>query len=177
MTGAEETEPVERDRLLSRLSALGLPTNVVAYPAHTTIEEGKRLRGDLPGTFTKNLLLRDKKGTLFFVTAHEDTDIDLKTLHGKVGGRGRLGFAVPEVMADKLHVSPGTATPLALVNDTDATVTLVVDRRLADDPQLNFHPMTHTESIGLSWAEFVIFADSCNHPPLVVDLTARGELQ
>jgi Ala-tRNA(Pro) deacylase len=63
----------------------------VPYPEHSSIEEGKRLRGDLPGTFTKNLLLRDKKGRLFFVTAFEDTDIDLKSLHTRIGARGGSG--------------------------------------------------------------------------------------
>ncbi len=30
------------------------------------------MRGQMPGTFTKNLLLKDKKGRLFIVVAHED---------------------------------------------------------------------------------------------------------
>ncbi len=68
MTEPEATAPAERDQLLPLLSSLDLPTAVAPYPAHTTTGERKRLRGDLPDTFTKNLLLRDKKGTLFFVT-------------------------------------------------------------------------------------------------------------
>jgi hypothetical protein len=32
---------------------LGIDAPVVPYPAHASIEEGKRLRGDLPGAFTK----------------------------------------------------------------------------------------------------------------------------
>lgn len=164
-------EAAERTRLLAHLTGIGLPVTIVDYPAHSTIDEGKRLRGDLPGTFTKNLLLRDKKGALFFVTAHEDTEIDLRTLHGRVGGRGRLGFAPAETMAALLRVVPGTATPLALINDTAGAVTLVVDEVLVGADQLNFHPMTHTESIGLSWPDFLVFARSCDHEPLVADLT------
>lgn len=83
----------ERDRLMAHLAKIGIDAPIVPYREHTSIEEGKRLRGDLPGTFTKNLLLRDKKGRLFFVTAFEDTDIDLKSLHTRIGARGRLGTA------------------------------------------------------------------------------------
>jgi Ala-tRNA(Pro) deacylase len=170
MTWDAGRERLERDRLLARLLDLGIDAPVVPYPAHASIEEGKRLRGDLPGAFTKNLLLKDKKGRLFFVTAFEDTDVDLKTLHTRIGAQGRLGFASPDAMAELLRVHPGTATPLGLMNDTENAVTLVVDEALLGAEQLNFHPMTHTESIGLTWPQFRAFVASCGREPLVVHL-------
>lgn len=163
-------ETAERAGLLNHLAGLGVDAPIVQYPAHSTVEEGKRLRGDLAGTFTKNLLLRDKKGTLFFVTAHEDSDIDLKTLHTRTDARGRLGFAPVDTMIELLHVTPGTATPLALHHDTAQTITLVVDRALEGAEQLNFHPMIHTESIGLTWADFTAFARETGHPPVITDM-------
>jgi Ala-tRNA(Pro) deacylase len=75
------------------------------------VEEGKVLRAQMTGTFTKNLLLRDKKSRLFLLSAHEDTVVDLKTLHTKIGAQGRLGFAAPEVVRTLLDVEPGTVTP------------------------------------------------------------------
>lgn len=84
-------ENIARTTLLTKLNDLGIDCNIVDYPEHTSIEDGKRLRGNLRGTFTKNLLLKDKKGRLFFVTAYEDTEIDLKTLHRRIGAQGRLG--------------------------------------------------------------------------------------
>jgi Ala-tRNA(Pro) deacylase len=171
MTAIDQTEAHERALLLDYLDMMGVDAPIVPYPAHTTVEEGKRLRGELGGTFTKNLLLKDKKGNLFFVTAHEDTEIDLKTLHTRIDARGRLGFASPDVMAERLHVVPGTATPLALVHDTDATITLVVDKRLEGAEQLNFHPMIHTESIGLTWDDFTRFAAETRHPPVIAAMS------
>ncbi len=160
----------ERDRLIAHLAGIGIDAPVVPYPEHSSIEEGKRLRGDLPGTFTKNLLLKDKKGRLFFVTAFEDTDVDLKSLHTRIGARGRLGFASRDLMAERLRVTPGAATPLGLINDTENTITLVVDDALAGAEQLNFHPMSHDESIGLSWSQFVAFLASCGQEPVVAPL-------
>jgi Ala-tRNA(Pro) deacylase len=84
-----------RERLLRRLDELGIAATMVPYPAHRTVEEGKALRGRMAGTFTKNLLLKDKKGRLFLVAAHEDRVIDLKTLHSRIGASGRVGFARP----------------------------------------------------------------------------------
>ena len=170
MTAESGAARGERDRLIAHLAGIGIDAPVVPYPAHSSIEEGKRLRGDLPGTFTKNLMLKDKKGRLFFVTAFEDTDVDLKGLHTKIGARGRLGFAPADLMFERLRVTPGTATPLGLLNDTENTITLVVDDALADAEQLNFHPMTHDESIGLSWPQFNAFLASCGREPVIVPL-------
>lgn len=165
----------ERQRLLDHLSRHGIEAPIVPYPAHDSIEDGKRLRGDLPGTFTKNLLLKDKKGRLFFVTAHEDTDIDLRTLHIKVHARGRLGFASTATMSERLHVSPGTATPLALFNDVDHDIVFVVDEHLRNAAQLNFHPMTHTESIGVTWPQLDTFCGSTGHDVMFVRLDTEPD--
>ena len=161
----------ERQHLLDHLATVGITAPIVDYPEHTSVEEGKKLRGTMTGTFTKNLLLKDKKGRLFFVTAYEDTDIDLKTLHTKIGAQGRLGFASPDVVLEHLHVGPGTLTPLALINDTEGRVTLVIDKELDGAEQVNFHPMTHTESIGLTWHNFTAFVTSTNRDAIIVDLT------
>ena len=160
-----------RQRLLDHLASLGIEAPIVDYPAHSTVEEGKALRAQMTGTFTKNLLLRDKKSRLFLLSAHEDTVVDLKTLHTKIGAQGRLGFAAPEVVRTLLDVEPGTVTPLALLNDTDGAVIFVIEEDLLDAEQVNFHPMIQPESIGLSPTELIKFLDSCNHSPLLVTLT------
>lgn len=158
-------------QLLDHLQSLGIDAVVVPYPAHTTVEEGKRLRGDMAGTFTKNLLLKDKKGRLFLVCAHEDSDIDLKTLHTRLGARGRLGFASSNTMESLLGVAPGTATPLAIRADTEQQITVVLEASLTGAELLNFHPMVHTESLSLTPTQLQAYLADCNHSPLVVDLT------
>ncbi|MEO6783064.1 MAG: prolyl-tRNA synthetase associated domain-containing protein, partial [Bradyrhizobium sp.] len=56
-----------RREMMEFLASIEINVNPVSYPAHSTVEEGRSLRGDMPGTFTKNLLLKDKKGRLFLV--------------------------------------------------------------------------------------------------------------
>ena len=120
-----------RARLFERLAELGIRVDIVPYPDAPTVEEGKRLRGEMAGTFTKNLLLRDKKGALFLMAVHEDCVLDLhghvlRTLHARLGATGRLGFASAERMAEVLHVTPGGLTPLAIINDDGGAVTVVI---------------------------------------------------
>ncbi len=158
-----------RERLFQRFAELGIAAPTVLYPAHRTVEEGKLLRGDMAGTFTKNLLLRDKKGRLFLFAIYEDRELDLKTLHTLIGANGRLGFASGERMEEVLGVSPGALTLLALINDPAGLVTVVVDASLLQADQVNFHPLVHQESTGLRPDDFLNFIRSCGREPLIVD--------
>jgi Ala-tRNA(Pro) deacylase len=159
-----------RDRVLRRLRELGVSAPTVPYPAHRTVEEGKELRGEMTGTFTKNLLLRDKKDRLFLFAIEENRTLNLKTLHTRVGGHGRLGFAPAELMREVLGVEPGALTPLALINDDGALVTAVVDASLLQVEQVNFHPLVNTESTGLRPADLLAFIQSCGRDALIVEL-------
>jgi Ala-tRNA(Pro) deacylase len=170
----DDAVTLDQRRLNELLGTLAIPLDVRPYPAHDSVEEGRRLRGDLPGVFAKNLLLRDKKNNLFFITAHEDTQIDLKTLHTQIGGRGRLGFASTETLWEVLGVEPGTATPMSMINDTEDQVTLVVDQRLMDADLLNFSPLAHTQTLRITPQNFDRFLRACGKDPLVLDLAAAS---
>jgi Ala-tRNA(Pro) deacylase len=161
-----------RERLFARFAELGIAAPTIAYPAHVTVEEGKRLRGEMVGTFTKNLLLRDKKGRLFLIAVHEDRALDLKTLHSLLGANGRLGFAPAERMESVLGVGPGWLTPFSIINDRGNLVTVVLDAALLQVEQVNFHPLVQEESTGLAPEELVAFVRSCGREVVVVDLGA-----
>jgi Ala-tRNA(Pro) deacylase len=124
----------------------------------------------MPGTFTKNLLLKDKKGRLFLVVAEETRSIDLRTLHGKIGANGRLGFASPEIVRNILGVEPGALTPLALMHDRNRATTVVLDEKIMNDAQLNFHPLVNTESIGLAPIQLMQFITATRHQYIVANL-------
>lgn len=116
--------------MFDKLTSLGIAAPILPYPTHETVEEGKRLRGEMEGTFTKNLLVEDKKGRLFLFSIHEDRALDLKTLHQHIGANGRLGFALAERVIELFGVQPGALTPLGLINDAEGAVTVVVDASL-----------------------------------------------
>jgi len=158
-----------RDRLFERLAALGIAAPIVPYPAHATVEEGKVLRGAMAGTFTKNLLLKDKKRRMFLLSIHEDRALNLKTVHTRVGANGHLSFASGERMMELLGVMPGALTPLGLINDEMKAITVVVDASLLDAEQINFHPLINTESIGLKPDELIAFVRSCGGEPMLID--------
>ena len=159
--------------LIERLRNLGIAAEIVSYPAHSTVEEGKALRGAMAGTFTKNLLLKDKKGQFFLLSVHEDRVLDLKALPTLVGAKGHLSFASAERVQELLGVMPGALTPMGLINDHEGLVTPVVDAALMDSDHLNFHPLVNTQSIGLAPDALLSFIRSCGREVVLVDFGGR----
>ena len=159
-----------REKLFRYLDDLGIEAPTVPYPQHRTVEEGKARRGDMRGTFTKNLLLKDKKGRLFLVVAQEDQTVDLKTLHARIGASRSVRFASAEQMRGVLQIAPGALTPLAVLNDKEGLVTVVIDANLLTAGQLNFHPLINTESTGISPENLLAFIASCGREAMVTVL-------
>src|SRR5919202_1070807 len=134
--------------LFARLEALGIETSTVEHPPLFTVEESRRLRGEIPGQHTKNLFLVDRKGATFLVVAREDADIDLKRLHLRLGC-GRLSFGKPELLEEVLGIRPGAVTPFALVNDSQGRVSVVLDEAMMREPLLNYHPLVNTATTAI----------------------------
>ncbi|MFP4537497.1 MAG: prolyl-tRNA synthetase associated domain-containing protein [Dichotomicrobium sp.] len=167
-----------RDDLFSQLNELGIETQTHEHPPLFTVEESQALRGEIAGAHSKNLFLKCKKGVLWLVVALEDTPVDLKTLHHKIGS-GRLSFGKPDLMRAVLGVEPGAVTPFALINDTDRQVNVVLDEALLAHQTLNFHPLANTATTSISRDDFLKFIASCGHEPMRLALgdAAPGGLE
>ncbi len=151
-------------------AALGIDPPTVEHEAAHTVDESQGLRGTIPGVHTKNLFLKDKKGALFLVTAPEDAGVDLKRIHTAIGARGRVSFASADAMAMHLGVTPGSVTPLALINDAERAVTCVLHPDVAQADLVNVHPLRNTATVTLAGPAFLAYLNHVGHPPLVTDL-------
>ena len=128
------------------------------------------MRGDIPGGHTKNLFVKDKKGNLFLLVLGEETVIDLKRVHEKVGAQGRVSFGSAELLEDVWGVRPGAVTPFGAINDQAGRVRVVLDETMMRHQRLNFHPLVNTRTTGLKSADLVIFLRATGHEPMVVAL-------
>ncbi len=170
--GTDEALRTLAPDLADRLAALGLPTRTIAHEPVFTVEESQALRGAIAGAHTKNLFLKDKKSRLFLVVAEEDTPVDLKTLHTRIGAQGRLSFGSPEQMRERLGVEPGSVTAFGVVNDADGVVTLVLDERLLGHDIINCHPLTNRGTTSIARDHLLALFAAVSHDPLVVRLEA-----
>jgi len=159
--------PAAPDDLFAYLDSLGIAHKTVTHPAAFRVGEARELRGQIPGAHTKNLFLRDKKGTAFLVVALEDAAIELKSLHRRLGASGRFSFGSAELMRELLGVEPGSVTPFAVINDRLHRVTVVLDAALMAHEVLNFHPLVNTGTTTISRDGLLKFLASTGHPPRI----------
>ena len=128
------------------------------------------MRGEIPGGHTKNLFVKDKRGRLFLLVLGEETGIDLKRVHEKIGAQGRVSFGSAELLEEILGVKPGAVTPFGAINDKEGKVRVVLDEAMMRLERLNFHPLVNTRTTGLKSADLVTFLHATGHEPLIVAL-------
>lgn len=153
--------------LLAYFDELGLETTTVDHEPVFTVEEARRLRGELPGTHTKSLFLRNKKGGMWLLTTAADLEIDLKRLGDSLGA-GRLGFASPERLMTHLGVIPGAVTPFAVVNDAAGDVMVALDGAMLENEPLHFHPLDNARTTAISTADLLTFLAATGHAPMIL---------
>lgn len=164
------------DDLFAFLDRLPVTHCTVAHPPLFTVEESRRLRGQIPGGHTKNLFLKDKQGRLFLVVALEDATIDLKTLHRRLGASGRFSFGSADLLRETLGVEPGAVTPFAAINDTGRRVEVVLDEPMLTHETLNYHPLVNTMTTSIGRDDLVRFLDATGHRPRIA-LVSGGPAQ
>ncbi len=162
--------PASPDDLFAYLDSLGVKHQTVWHAPVFTVEEA-RAQPRLPGGYTKNLFLRDKKGTPFLVVAQEDAIVELRALHRRLGASGRFSFGSAELMGELLGVEPGSVTPFGVINDRAGRVTVVLDAVLMSYDVLNFHPLVNTGTTTLSREGLFRFLEATGHPPRIEPLT------
>jgi Ala-tRNA(Pro) deacylase len=176
MTDASTAQPPETrplpttpERLLARLAELGIETTTQDHPPLLTVEDSKRLRGDLPGGHCKNLFLKDKKDRYWLVVTLEDRKVDIKALDKRLGA-ARLSFASAERLWTVLGVNPGSVTPFALINDREHKVQVVLDAAMMREALLNYHPLVNNRTTAIKSADLVRFIEACGHRPATLNL-------
>jgi Ala-tRNA(Pro) deacylase len=156
--------------LFKLFDALDIPHATIEHAPVFTVAEAQALRGSMPGGHTKNLLLKDRKDRLFLVVAEEDTRIDLKTIHEKIGGQGKVSFASADLLRLHWGVEPGSVTPFGAINDAACNITVILDAAMMQHERLNFHPLINTMTTGIARDDLVRFLNTVNHRPLIVDV-------
>lgn len=152
--------------LRADLVALTIPFEEQEHAAVFTVAESSALDARIPGAHTKNLFLKDEGGAFWLLTVPAQARVNLKALPGAIGCR-RVSFAKAEDMERLLGISPGSVTPLAMINATPGSVTVVIDEGLAAAPRVNIHPLRNTATLGLAGADILRLLRHWGHAPLV----------
>jgi Ala-tRNA(Pro) deacylase len=149
----------------------------ISYQRHDhvavyTSEQLRQVETPLQGISTKNLFLRDKKGTRHFLLVFDDTKtLSLKALATQLGTT-TLSLGSPERLMAHLGVEPGAVSVLCLINDPDHKVELLVDQDVWQAEMLQTHPLINTATIALSLADVKRFLQAMGHSTRVLKIEA-----
>jgi len=167
--GKTASQEINPNIVFDRLEQLNVNTTTHEHPPLFTVEDSKKLRGDLPGLHCKNLFLRAKKTEMWLVVCREDLKIDLKELGQKLGG-SRLSFGSTDRLLNVLGVMPGSVSPFALINDGNKVVNVVLDKDMMEGSLLNFHPLTNEKTTSIKPSDLLKYITSCGHKFEILDL-------
>ncbi|HSW96335.1 MAG TPA: prolyl-tRNA synthetase associated domain-containing protein [Candidatus Saccharimonadales bacterium] len=144
--------------IYSVLEKIGIPYEEYEHPPVFTVEETEKYeRGN--GTPSKNLFLRNKKGNKHYLVVLEaNKRIDLKNLEVLLQEKG-LSFASSERMMQYLGLTPGSVSPLGLINDINQEVSVIVDKDLLKSEKQGFHPNVNTATLVIKTDDFKKFLD------------------
>ena len=155
--------------LMADLDKLSIEHQVHEHEAVFTVEESRAIKTDIACLHTKNLFLKDAGGSFFLLTVPAEARIDLKRVHPLLHCR-RLSFGKAEAMEELIGVTPGSVTPLAMINAVPGSITLVLDESLAVEEPVGVHPLRNTATATLAGTDIMKLARHWGHEPQKADL-------
>lgn len=165
-------------KLEQLLNSLSISTTVIEHPEVFTVETMLPHLQDCKGLIVKNLFLKGKKKKdLWLVTVGHDKAVNLSQLGKSLSVPGGFRFADEAILEEKLGVKQGCVTPLALINDINHDVKLVLDNditNLSKGELVYSHPLVNSATVGMSPENFLKLLEHTGHKPEFVKLE-KGE--
>lgn len=138
----------------ARLDALGIPYRAEAHAPAFTMRDCAAVDAKLGALTVKNIFLTTKnRRRCCLCITRPDARFHTADV-SKQAGFSRLSFAPEEMLLEKLRARPGSASPMGLLFDSAAGVTLLVDEALRGEPVLAFHPCDNTQTLAMAGEDF-----------------------
>lgn len=158
------------DTLATAFATLGLTPELVEHPPLRTVPDAHEFWDPLPGLGVKNLFIKDAGKQYWLVVLPADRSVDTKILATTIGSK-RISFGSADDLVRILAVEPGSVTPLAMINDTEKQVRLVLDSAMLDATAVLVHPLVNTATLIMPPADLMRFLAHCAVTPAIVDLS------
>jgi Ala-tRNA(Pro) deacylase len=144
-------------KLYDILSKLNIGFEYVEHPPAPTIEEAMKYWDGHDATHCKNIFFRNHKGNKHYLVVLDCkqnlkiSDLELRLKQGK------LTFASEKRLLQYLKLTPGSVTPLGLINDIENHVHVFFDKNLLNSQRISFHPNINTASLIFELTDFLNF--------------------
>lgn len=153
------------EKVLNTLKKLGIHYELVFHQPVYTVDDTDNLDMEIlkGAKICKNLFLRDQKGKRhFLIVVPEEKRVPLSEIPEKIGST-RLSFASEERLMKYLKLTPGSVTPLAVINDEENEVEVFLDEDLKKEKLLGVHPCENTSTVIITLKDLEKYIESCNN--------------
>lgn len=125
-------------------------------PAYT-IQDLDNMKMKMDGRHCKNLFVRNHNGDKhYLILVSPEKRTDLKNISAQIGST-RLSFASSERLFKYLGLTPGSVTPLGLLNDEEKEVTVLIDESLKNSKHICLHPNVNTATVSILYDDLMKF--------------------
>ena len=143
------------------------------HPAVFTVKQANEHLMDAPGARTKNLFICDeKKRNYYILWVHSDKQTHFNRL-GRQEKLGKPRFGSPEKLQELLGLDPGSVSVLALVNDSEKKVTVLIDQALWECDSFQCHPLVNTATVVIPREDIQRFFDLTGHDYRFIPVPAK----
>ncbi len=137
------------------LNKLGIEYTKVDHEKADTIEDCKIIEQKLGCEICKNLFLCNRQQTEFYLLLMKGDKRFVTKDFSKTIGVSRLSFASPENLKKYLNVTPGSASVLGLIFDSEKTVKLYIEREVAEQEYIGCHPCDNTSTLKIKTSDIL----------------------
>lgn len=121
---------------------------------YSTWKNWQEVKLPYPEWDAKNLFVRDgKKRNYYLITVKGEKQVNLKEFR-KAQGLRALSFASPDDLLKYLKLTPGSVTPLGLLNDEENAVHFYLDETFLSH-KIGVHPNDNTATIWLDTEDLI----------------------
>lgn len=136
------------------LNKSGVNYEITEHKAVFNMEELGEVKLPYPEFDAKNLFVRDdKKQNYYLITVKGDKRVNLKEFRKKYGLRN-LSFASAEELMKIKGLTPGSVTPLGLLNDEEHIVKFYLDSEF-NGTLIGVHPNDNTATVWLKSKDLI----------------------
>lgn len=154
----------------NKLKELEIDFKIVDHPPAFTTEEADKYIEGHDGVRTKSMFLTDRKKKNFYLVILDDykrLDMDL---FKDIVGEKKIKMASENSLMEKMKLPAGTVSPFGLLNNEDHDIKFFMDKEIADEEIMTFHPNTNEKTLFLKTKDLYKYLDNIGYEVNIIEL-------
>ncbi|WP_195216944.1 prolyl-tRNA synthetase associated domain-containing protein [Anaerococcus vaginalis] len=154
----------------NKLKELEIDFKIVDHPPAFTTEEADKYIEGHDGVRTKSMFLTDRKKKNFYLVILDDYKrLDMDRFKDIVGEK-KVKMASENSLMEKMKLPAGTVSPFGLLNNEDHDIKFFMDKEIADEEIMTFHPNTNDKTLFLKTKDLYKYLDNIGYEVNIIEL-------